>query len=209
MLKKMLAYENMVKEVEFEEKLEELKKGGDQKKIDRYVKKGPSKGAINPYYLAIDPLKDYLIKKEICPTITLDLYDIIKKYAKTTKIIDGKQPMVIDQNGRNVYFGGPTILEKMDNSIIDNYVNFCVPAYVLDIKEFTYAKNTKKALKLILDSSGYISEKVIWPDYETGELKYPESLKKGCLAMFFYLKKPQKDGCNIYQVSVEVESDNA
>lgn len=203
MLKKMLAYENAVKEVEFEEKIASIE---DLAKKEKAIEKGAGKGMIDPYYMAIDPLKDYLIKKEICPTINLDLYDLMKKYAKSFKVVDGRQPTVLDNKGYSVYFGGAVALEKMDGMITDNYVNFCVPGYVIDAEEFSYSKNTRKAYKLIIDSSGYISEKVIWPDYDTGELIYPESLKKGCLALFFYQKRPGKDGTNIYHTLVEVES---
>ena len=63
-----------------------------------------------------------------------------------------------------------------------------------------------KALKLILDSSGYISEKVLWPDYETGELIYPENLKKGCIIHLFYGKKANESYTNIYDIIVEEDS---
>jgi hypothetical protein len=208
MLKKMWAYEETVKQVEFEAKVKELEKDlpANQEKLDKLLKKGRSKAKIDPYYMVIDPLKDYLIKKEICPTMNLDLYDLIKKYAKKVPVLPrGEMPMVMDNKGYEVYLGGPNVLEKLDNTITDRNVYFCVPGYVIDAKEFPFAKNTKKAYKLIIDSSGYISEKVIWPDYDTGELKYPKDLQKGCLAFFFYQKREGKPGVNIYHSVVEVD----
>jgi DNA polymerase III alpha subunit len=210
MLKKMWAYEESVKQVEHEAKLKDLKalpaSEVNSKKIEKLEAKGRSKAKIDPYYMVIDPLKDYLIKKEICPTINLDLYDLIKKYAKKVPILPrGGKSMAIDNYGNEVYLGGPTLLEKMDGETTNRDVCFCVPGYVVDASEFSYAKNTKKAYKMVIDSSGYISEKVIWADYNTGELKYPESLKKGCLAFFFYKKRAEKDMINIYHVVVEVE----
>ena len=202
MLKKMWAYEEMVKQVEFEEKLAGIE---DLEKRAKTEKKGRAKAKIDTSYISIDPLKDYLIKKEICPTMNIDLHELIKKYAKNVKINADKMTTVLDNKGYAVYFGGAMLLEKMDEVIVDEYVNFCVPGYVIDASIFTYAKNTKKALKLIIDSSGYISEKVIWPNYDSGELIYPESLKKGCLVFFFYQKRPQKEGCHIYHSVVEVE----
>jgi hypothetical protein len=210
MLKKMWAYEEAVKQVEFEQKLADLKSlpqsEANDAKIVKLEAKGRNKAKIDPYYMVIDPLKDYLIKKEICPTINLDLYDLIKKYAKKVPILERNgRHMAIDNRGYEQYLGGPTVLEKLDATITDKNVYVCVPGYVIDASEFNYAKNTKKAYKLIIDSSGYISEKVIWADYDTGVLKYPESLKKGCLAFFFYQKREGKDMTNIYHTVVEVE----
>jgi DNA-directed DNA polymerase III PolC len=206
MLKKMWAYEEMIKQVDFEDKMAGIE---DLDKRAKAEKKGRAKAKIDPSYIVVDPLKDYLIKKEICPTMNLDLYDLIGKYATKLQVHSGTKGLtVVDAKGYNVYLGGPVLLEKMDDLITDNYTNFCVPGYVIDASVFTYAKNTKKAYKLIIDSSGYISEKVIWSDYDTGELKYPKSLEKGCLAFFFYQKRPGKRDCNIYHVVVEVEALN-
>jgi DNA polymerase III alpha subunit len=206
MLKKMWAYEETVKEIEFEAKVAELEVLGDQDKLDKLVAKGRKKAKIDPYYIVIDPLKDYLIKKEICPTMNLDLYELIKKYSKNVKIFPrNSMSMVLDNRGYEVYLAGADILEKMDATITDRNVYFCVPAYVIKAETFTYSNNTKKAFKMVLDSSGYISEKVIWPNYDTGELIYPKSLKKGCLAFFFYQKREGKEGTNVYHVVVEVE----
>ena len=207
MLKKMWAYEELVKQIEFEAKVEELRNTPDSEdKLAKLLEKGRKKAKIDPYYMVIDPLKDYLIKKEICPTMNMDLYELIKKYAKNAKIFPrGSMPMVLDNRGFEVYLAGADILEKMDATVTDRNVYFCVPAYVIKAETFTYANNTKKALKMVLDSSGYISEKVIWPDYDSGELIYPKSLKKGCLAFFFYQKREGKEGTNIYHTVVEVE----
>lgn len=207
MLKKMWAYEEMVKQIEFEAKVEELKNTpNSEEKLSKLLVKGRNKAKIDPYYMVIDPLKDYLIKKEICPTMNMDLYELIKKYAKNAKIFPrGSMPMVMDNRGFEVYLASADILEKMDSTITDRNVYFCVPAYVMKAETFTYAKNTKKAFKMVLDSSGYISEKVIWPDYDSGELIYPKSLKKGCLAFFFYQKRADREGVNIYHTIVEVE----
>jgi len=210
MLKKMWTYEETVKQVDFERKLEELKKEPKSEKndakIEKMITKGRAKAKIDPYYMVIDPLKDYLIKKEICPTMNLDLYDLIKKYAKNAKVLPrGEKSLIMDNRNYEVYLGGPMLLEKMDSAITERDVYFCVPAYVMDAKEFPYAKNTKKAYKLVLDSSGYISEKVIWPDYNSGELIYPKTLQKGCLAFFFYQKRAGKEGANIYHSIVEVD----
>lgn len=210
MLKKMWTYEETVKQIDYDEKLANLRSQPHseevEKKIEKLVKAGRAKAKIDPYYTVVDPLKDYLIKKEICPTMNMDLYEIIKKYSKNNTVMDrGNSVNILDARGREVRLAKPNILEALDTNIVDRDVFFCVPAYVMKSEEFPYAKNSKKALKMVVDSSGYISEKVVWPDYNTGELIYPKALKKGCLAFIFYHKKPQRDGVNIYDISVEVE----
>ena len=76
----------------------------------------------------------------------------------------------------------------------------------MDVREFAYPKAspTKRALKIILDADGYVSEKVLWPDYDSGELIYPKELKKNSIATIFFRKKTGKKDMSIQQIVVEV-----
>jgi len=58
-------------------------------------------------------------------------------------------------------------------------------------------------LKIILDEDGYVSEKVLWPDYESGELIYPETLKKNSIATVFFRKKAGRKDMSIQSIFVE------
>jgi hypothetical protein len=57
-------------------------------------------------------------------------------------------------------------------------------------------------LKVVIDSSGYISEKVIWPNRD-GVLEYPNSLKKGSVAIFIYSKKVDSEYTSLRKIYVE------
>ncbi len=114
----------------------------------------------------------------------------------------GKRIVANSRGYDNVVVNGET-LQKIDNTILDRNTYFCVPGYVVNAEEFSFAKNTKKALKIFIDSSGYLSEKVLWPDYNSGELIYPESLKKGCIAYFFYGRGEARTDTKIYEIMIE------
>jgi hypothetical protein len=75
--------------------------------------------------------------------------------------------------------------------------------YVVKAEEFSYSKNTKRALKMILDCDGYVSEKVLWPEYESGQLVYPSELKKGAIVTIFFRKRAGKKDMAIQGCVVE------
>ncbi len=66
----------------------------------------------------------------------------------------------------------------MDGYNLDKDICVAVTAFVIKTQEFSFSNGSKKALKLFIDADGYISEKVLWPDYEYRILKYPNELKK-------------------------------
>ena len=87
----------------------------------------------------------------------------------------------------------------------DSKIYFCVPAYVIKTEEFTFQGGEKRALKMIIDIDGNITEVVRWPDYDTGELIIPEGLKKGAVAYFFMKKTMNKTKYAIGITDITVE----
>lgn len=217
LLQKMKYFEDAVQQKIFNDKINiynskieneknREKKGKIEKNRERFIKKGPKTSKIDPLYLKLTPIVDFQIKKSIFPTMNLNLNKILIKYSKE-KIVKNKRCYTIFNNyGEQFAIGEGENLQYIDNKNLTKVSKFCVPAFVIDASEFTYAKGTRKALKLILDSSGYVSEKVVWPDYDTGELKYPEELKKGAIVWFFYYKKPDKPYTNIIDYKIEQEA---
>lgn len=212
---KMYEFDRVCKEVDWENKLktkkDQLVLTHDEKKIARLQKAieklsadGPKEPEVDSSYIGITPQQDYLMKKAIFPTMNLNLQAILDKESKTR--------LVNTKNGRyitNKYMKDSMVisgeaLQRIDNKILDKNTYFACPAYVVDASEFTYHQ-TKKALRLVLDSSGYISEKVLWADYNTGELTYPKSLKKGAIAYFLYSKREGSEYTNIQEIIVENE----
>lgn len=219
LINKIQQYEKAVKQVEFEEKLikydekiAEFTQNGDEKGVARTLKakqkmveSGPSEPDFDDFYvsLKLKPKTDYLVKKSIFPTMNLDLLSVLKKDSKAL-ILKGKpNDTLIDKWGDSVVLVSGEHLQHVDNIEVKKDVKICVPGYVMKSETFTYQGGSRKALKMIIDSSGYISEKVLWPHYETGELIYPEGLEDGAIAYFIYTKKPGKPYTNIGEIIVE------
>lgn len=211
---KILAYDKAVAKHKFNQKLEEysgkIAQAINDKEVEkvekfkqRYIDKGVKEVEADSEYMLLSPKKDFLMKKSVFPTINLDLNKILQRDSSTKILKGSKFPLVFNKYGREVYLFTGEQLQTLDDRTLTYDLDFCVAGYVVDMSEFSYKNNTRKALKLIIDSSGYISEKVIWPDYETGQLHYNEDLKKGCIAFFFYNKKAGKHYTNIREVTVE------
>jgi DNA-directed DNA polymerase III PolC len=222
LMAKMQKFEDTCNKVAFDNKLVEYQEKIDNaeddktrertiKNMERYKAKGPKAGKVDPKYIMITPQNDYLMKKDIFPTMNLDLNKVLRKESKMKVLPSHPYDRVFDEWGRETPLVSGEHLQRVDNMELaeDQEVVLACPAYVIDADEFTYAGGEKKALKLILDSSGYISEKVLWADYETGVLEYPKSLKKGAIVYVYYKRKlsKSKNICytNISNIIVESE----
>lgn len=209
LLSKMQKYEDTVKLVEFDnkivsynDKILEAEMTGDEKarertvkNMEKYIEKGPKKGTIAPEYVMIPAKKSYLMKKNVFPTMTLDLNKVLREDSDTHIMPStGGYDRIMNSWGKEVMMVSGEHLQRIDGIELEEgeSVEVCCPAYVIDAEEFTFAGGEKKALKMILDSSGYISEKVLWADYETGILSYPENLKKGAIVYVFYKRNLSK-----------------
>lgn len=219
LVQKINEYEIAVREIEFESKLMDyevkignFKLAGDEKGMERTVKnrnkykeRGPKDPESTMFYDTMTSKQDFMIKKSIFPTMNLDLQSVLEKDSNTLIIKYPQCTKVVNRYGKESRMLTGEGLQKIDNFDVKEEIFFCTPGYVIEASEFTY-HGGKKALKVIIDSSGYISEKVIWPDYNTGELEYPKLLKKGCIAYFFYKKKQGKPYTNIWDIIVEESS---
>ena len=97
-------------------------------------------------------------------------------------------------------------LDELDGNSIAKDIYVASTCFMVKAEEFSYPKKnpTKRALKIILDADGYVSEKVLWPDYDSGQLVYPKELKKGSIATIFFRKKIGRKDLNITHVVVEI-----
>lgn len=216
---KMYEYENALLDIKREEKIEKYnidinKAASDKEKQriiknrDKFINKPRKEAEIDIEYVAMSAKTDFLIKKSIFPTINLDLNKVLEKHSTISTIEskkDGRNYIENKQHRLIPILNGES-LQNIDDRNVSSTVTFCVPGYVVESSEFTYSKGSKKALKLVIDSSGYLSEKVIWPDYDTGELVYDKCLKKGAIVYFLYNKKPNKPYTNIIETFIEAES---
>jgi DNA-directed DNA polymerase III PolC len=192
LLHKMQDYEDAVKQVEYEEKLA------------RGVKaKEPKRGDIDPYYLSMHPIVDFVEKKSIYPTMPGSLYEVMIKHCK--RVQEGSDYRAIVSNSRHQpvrFVSGKesAMLDSLEPTNKD--LEFCCAGYVVSCEEFSFSKNTKKALKMVIDSDGYQTERVIWPDYETEKLAEYPGLTKGAVGLFFLTKRANKETTKVSDVVI-------
>jgi DNA polymerase III alpha subunit len=204
LVEKLQIFENAVEARKYREKLADAEKSG--KKVRALQ---PKVGVVPEEYINIPPLKDVAMKKAVLPSLPIDLHRLARK---NSKYLDSQAsvPIVIDRRNEKEYrsqlINGEQLkrLDEMSGETLPKDVYIASTCFVIQAKEFAYSKNTKKALKLVLDVDGYVSEKVLWPEYETGKLAYPEGLKKGAIATIFFRKRVgKKDACSIMSIHLE------
>ncbi len=199
--------------------IEKLKKFEDALEIKKYTDKlakaqlsgkkvratQPKEGSVPEEYLNLHPIRDAAMKKAVLPSMPIDLFSL---GAKHSKILANFQtiPHVISNRGYDTRLVDGNRLRRLDEmpgDALKEDVYVASTCFVVKSEEFSYQKGAKRALKLTLDADGYVSEKVLWPNYDSGQLEYPAELKKGVIATVFFRKKVGKKDMNIMHVSVE------
>jgi len=176
-----------------------------EKKVASGVKAVLKEGAVDPEFIGISPLDDFCIRKAIMPTSNMNLSKLILEEAERINEGSQTQAMYSDCRGAPVKFLEGQKLKELEAWNHQWEVKYCFAAYVVDAVEKPYAKNTRKRLILILDIDGEISERILWPDYNSGVLTYPAALKKGSIAFFFWKTKKDKDP-SLYDIVIEKEA---
>jgi hypothetical protein len=165
----------------------------------------PKSGTIPEEYLTIeaDPMRNAAIKKSILPSLLVGLYDLGQHHSKC--ISRPKPSRIVDapNGGINILISGE-MLQRLDEEIVPKDVYVAVTAFVVGTSVFDYKKNTRQALKVILDCDSYIGEKVLWPDFFNHTLEYPKELSKGNICTIFLKKRAGKpDPCSIISIKIE------
>jgi DNA polymerase III alpha subunit len=201
LIEKLKAYEDAVQKKAYSDKIKAAEATG--KKVRALA---PKPAKIPEEYLNLDekPLKDAAMRKSILPTLPISTYDLGKRFSKC---VDRRTsvPFAVDHRGyRSILVGGDKLqrLDEMSGEGLEKDIYVASTVYVLKTQEFSFAKNTKRALKMIIDADGYISEKVLWPDFD-GVLSYPPELDKGVIATMFFKKRQNKKDISVTSVVVE------
>jgi len=199
LLEKLKMYEDTVECKKYADKVKKAQQDG---KTVRKLQ--PNEGKIPEGYINLQPIAEAAMKKAVLPSLPINLFDLGRRHSKV--LAGTPTPMVINSRGYNTLLIGGDKLKRLDELpgeglAKDIYV--ASTCFIIQAKEFSYSGGTKRALKLILDADGYVSEKVLWPEYETGKLLYPETLKKGAIATVFFRKKVDKKDLSIVSVVVE------
>jgi DNA-directed DNA polymerase III PolC len=188
------------------EKFIEVAKSHPKTKRLKHVIK---KGEVDTKYIFMNPIKDFILKKSIFPTIPLVLSDTIKGHSNKIKIIENAGKTFALINGRELRFVSGKVYQNIKNMPhqpnSNMTIDFMVSAYVIDAKEFSYKGGERKALKLIVDMDGFLEELVVWPNYDTGILEYPEDLKKNAVIFLNMSRKMYKETYHTNIINVFVE----
>ena len=191
---KMKSYADAIELVKYEEKVAKGTKNPILKE-----------GVVDPEFIGISAIEDFCIRKEIMPTISISLSELILQEAHRMDEGSAGNPMYSNSRGYPIkYLHGDNLqaFEKWDHQWD---VQYCFSAYVVKAEEKAYQKNTRKRLILTLDMDGIISERILWPDYNTGVLTYPKGLQKGSIA-FFFCKTKKDRSPSIYDIVLEKEA---
>ena len=158
----------------------------------------PKQGEIPELYLVIeqDPMRNAAVKKSILPSLIVGLYDLGRHHSKCIVGKSLPSKIMTAYDGSEVLLVTGEVLQRLDEMPEEAMVKdvcVAVTCFVVDTEIFDYKKNTKQALKILMDTDGYVKEHVLWPNYYTQELVYPKELKKGQICTVF-MKKRAGDG---------------
>jgi DNA-directed DNA polymerase III PolC len=199
---KLKAYEDSVEIKRYQDKKAKAEAEGKKVRLAQ-----PKSGTVPTAYVNLHPMKDIAMKKSVLPTMYADLHGLGAKYSK---VIDkwSSKPKVIDPKFNKSVFlvDGNTVerLDNLDSMQLEKDIYVAATGYVVEIKEQDYHKGTKRMLKMVVACDNYISEKILWPDYETKNLEYDRAVKKGSIITLFLRKRAQKGGeLNVTKFVVE------
>jgi DNA polymerase III alpha subunit len=201
---------NLIEKLKLFEEARELREYRDRVKEAQEKGKtvratGPRQAQIPEDYQNLSPIKEAAMKKSVLTSLPIDLHSLGAKYSKVIMPYVNRPTVMSPRGFETLLINGAQLdrLEQVPGDQITKSVYVAATCYVVEAKEFAYAKNTKKALKVIMDVDGFVSEKVLWPDYNTGELMYPKELKKGTIATVFMRKKDGRKDMSIMGIVVE------
>lgn len=204
LIEKLQMYEDACEIKKFRDKSTKAEAEGKKMRLT-----APKQGKVPEEYLTIeqDPFLDSAKKKSVLPSLPINLYHIASTRSKALGKFH-KVPVVVSARGHDTVLVSGEQLRRLDEipgEAIEKDRYVASTCFVVKVEEFSYpkAKPTKRALKIILDADGYVSEKVLWPDYESGELIYPETLKKNSIATVFFRKKAGRKDMSIQSIFVE------
>jgi len=209
LLDKLQLFENAVEIKKHNEKVEKAQKEGKKIKTSE-----PKTGVIPEYYTDLckdvvkNALKNAAIQKSILPSLLVGLNDLGRNHSRC--IVGKNKPskiMTSPKEGKEVLLiTGEMVqrLNEMPGESVPKDAYVAATGFIVDTKVFDYKKNTKQALKLIIDFDSYLGEYVLWPDYFSGLLEYPPELTKGNICTVFLKKRANKgDPCSIQEIVIE------
>lgn len=188
---------------EFSEKQKEYEEG--KRKTRPRLPEPPEPALPDVEYLKMTAYEDLTIRKTLMPSVEVDVTAaLVKSNRNVTRKNSGYQ--ILNPRGKtNVLKNGDEMreLDNPDYLMRQESLYYACAGIVLDMKEFLFNKNESRALKMLVDTDGYEREVVIWPDYNTKILSYPDNLKKGSVITLFYSRRIDKNKPYLNDIQVE------
>jgi DNA polymerase III alpha subunit len=204
-LEKLKIFEDAIEIRDFKEKKAKAEKEGKQMRLLQ-----PKEGQIPEIYANLNqnPVLEAAMRKSVLPSLPVDFYSLAKYHSVVRDKMASRPSLLNKRNMKTLLLSGEHLkrFDEMSEHALEDDTYFAVMGYVLESKEFGYPKAnpTKRALKLVLDCDSYVSEKVLWPDFDTGQLNYPEGVKKGSVVSLFMKKRVGKKDVQITEIVLEV-----
>jgi hypothetical protein len=203
LIEKLKAYEDAAEIKKFRDKKAEA-----DKKFKKMRALQPKEGKVPEQYLNLSPLKDMAMKKAVLPTLPVDLHGLGLKYSRCLDPYTTNSKVVDPVTNKSTFLVDGNVIKRIDaleSFQVEKDIYAAATCYIIEAKEFSYAKGAKTALKLTFDTGdGNIMEKVLWPDYNTLVLDYPAELKRGSICTLFLKKRQDKSGdMSVFSIVVE------
>lgn len=207
---KLQMWADAVEVRDFETKVAETKAYNDLareegRKLKTMRATQPKQGKIPEEYLNLSPMVDAAMKKAVLPSIHISTFDLGRRFSKVLERWSDFPAVRSTTNHVTRLIDGETFqrLAEIPGESVTKDIYVAVTCFIVKAEEFSYKKNTRRALKLIIDVDGFVSEQVLWPDYESQQLIYPKELKKGAIVTMFFRKRTGKLDMSIQGCVVE------
>lgn len=203
LLEKLKLYQDAVERKNFSNKLHKSELSGKKMRATQ-----AKEGAIPQEYVGLHPIKDAAMRKNVLPSLYVNTTDLGRKYSKASANDPGGDYVVNGRGYKTLLIDGERLkrLDEMDGEGISKDIYVAATSFIVKSEEFAYPKNNpgKRALKLIIDVDGHtLQEKVMWPDFNSGELIYPKECVRGSICTIFFRKRQGRKDMNVTDIIVE------
>jgi len=209
---KLQAYADELEKISYEEKLKEypakLDAFNEKKARGERATRPPEpklkRGKVDEDYLSMGPLDLYSLQKSILPSMPISLTDLVIDLGMVTR--SGRNTGMVphpEWDNKMLHLMDGDQIAMVEPRAFDKFTIVACAGYVVEAKEFTFKKDaTKKGLRIVIDTDNYLREMVMWPDYDTGKLQYPEGLAPGAVGVFYLSKRAGKTDAAVNAVKL-------
>jgi len=191
--KKIEEYDLKIKGLENEKDINRVLKNKQ-----RYIDKPLKEVKVDEEFLRLSPLDIKIMQKQLLPAFPINLTETMIEHSKHIYNKDVK-PLMLDKKNNDVEFISGVAFKEIEDRMPFNGFRYWVVGYILECSVFSYHNGEQQAFKMNIDNDGIVSERVLWPDYNTKKLTYDKSIKKGSIVALLLYKSEGKDYINIIE----------